>query len=86
MAFPTLPFIRSELSNPTGEVFYNGFSYAFSVFDRHEQYADLIVWCEERYGVNGPDGNWLIEDATMATVTIWLREAAQALEFKLRWM
>jgi hypothetical protein len=80
-----LPLIRAEIVNPTGERFYNGFSYAFDLYDQHASFKDVIAWCEERFGADDPEGHWMTETNTMATVVVWFRESAEAMEFKLRW-
>jgi hypothetical protein len=82
------PLITAELTNPTGEKAYNGFSYAFDVFDNHESYNDLVTWCTDRYGEPGDSetASWHIEMMSMRTVTIWFRDLAQAMEFKFRWV
>lgn len=80
-----LPLIRSETVNPTGERFYNGFSYGFDLFDQHTSFPEAIAWCGDRFGPDDPEGDWMTETITMATVVIWFRDVAQAMEFKLRW-
>jgi hypothetical protein len=87
MTYPRkVGLIYSETVNPTEERFYNGFVHAFDLSISHKEFDEAIRWCQDRFGPNDPEGDWMAETISWMVTTVWFRETAQALEFKLRWM